>query len=99
MSRVKWIVKAEYTTKKEMEKRYRKNGRDPDEYGLEDFHEMEIAIVREDNKHGMRSCGWGDENKIILCESEGPSDYDEEDVKWFEEAAKTMCEALNKKGL
>ena len=99
MAKAKWIVKSEYTTRKEMEGRYRKNGENPDEYEIEDIHELEIAIIREDNEHGRRSCGWGDMDKIILCESEGPSDYDEKDIKWFEKVAKAMCEALNKKCL
>ena len=28
--------------------------------------EYEFAVVRADNKHGIKSCGWPDENKIVL---------------------------------
>lgn len=30
--------------------------------------EIEISVIRESNKHGQDSWGWGDEDKIILPE-------------------------------
>ena len=30
--------------------------------------EIEVSVIRQDNKHGRDSYGWADENKIILPE-------------------------------
>jgi hypothetical protein len=82
MSKSKWIVKAEYTT--------------PGNYDIKDFNEVEIAVLREDNKGGMESYGWDGMDKIILFEDEM---YTEEEMNWCKEVAETICEALNRKGL
>lgn len=33
---------------------------------------FEICVIRQDNKHGLMSYGWFDENKIMISSSGGP---------------------------
>ncbi len=33
---------------------------------------FEIVVVRDDNRHGLVSYGWIDENKLLISESAGP---------------------------
>lgn len=91
MNKSRWIVKAEYATREELEKMYK-------EHGTEDFQSVEIAVVREDNKLGQMSHGWDGLDKITLFDGYSEN-YNEEDIKWCEEVAKTICEALNQEGL
>lgn len=96
MNKSKWIVKSKFTTREEDEKLCKDQGADPEDYDIEDFNEVEIAVLREDNKGGMKSYGWNGMNKIILFEDEI---YTEEEINWCKEVAETICEALNRKGL
>lgn len=97
MSKSKWIVKSDYETREELEKLYKESGVDPDEYDIEDFNEIEISVVREDNKHGLESGGWEDKNKIVLFSD--PEERSKEDMEWYKNVAEVVCEALNQKGL
>jgi len=96
MSKSKWIVKSKYTTRKEDEQFCREQGADPEDYDIEDFNEVEISVVREDNKTGLESYGWDGQDKIILFEDEV---YTEEEINWCKEVAEAVCETLNRKGL
>ncbi len=96
MKKSKWIVKADITTRKELEEFYRGEGEDLEDYDFEDFSEVEISVVRKDNEHGQRSGGWGGMDKIILF---GADDYEEEDIKWCKKVAEVVCDALNSEGL
>jgi hypothetical protein len=96
MSRPKWIVKSEYTTREVYEHFCKDQGTDPEDYDIEDFNEVEIAVVREDNISGMKSYGWDGLDKIILS---GDDVYTKKEINWCKEVAETICEALNRKGL
>lgn len=96
MSKPKWVVKSEYTTREDNEKLCRDQGADPENYDIEDFNEVEISVVREDNKTGLESYGWDGMDKIILFEDEV---YTEKEINWCKKVAETVCEALNRKGL
>lgn len=96
MKRSKWIVNSKYTTRKEMEGFCRKAGEDPTDFEIEDYQELEISVVREDNEHDIKSYGWANEDKLVLFAS---LDINEEDLKWMEEVAATIAKALNAKGL
>ena len=98
MSKAKWIVDVKVDDPKEYVKpenfvAYK------EDYGYD--VSLEISVVREDNKHGIKSCGWGGENKIILCDTQ--LDGEEEDVKGtiklWKERAQAIADALNEKGL
>ena len=100
MKKVKWIPKVEYTSREDME-----------EFCPEDvngdsakYNEVEIAVVREDNKIGLESAGWDNENKITLfsCDTEMTASNDKEAdeiFNWWKSVAKTIADALNKKNL
>lgn len=95
--KAKWKVEAKYETKEELYTLYKDSGEDPEFYDIEDFNEVEISVVREDNKHGIESYGWGGLDKIILFDD---SDYyDKKEIEWCKQVAEAICEALNKKGL
>lgn len=96
MERTKWIVDSKYTTRKEMEDSLQENGESPDDFGIEDYQELEISVIREDNKNGIRSYGWADKDKLVLFDG---LDVDEKELKWMEEVATTIAEVLNTKGL
>ena len=91
-----WIVKSKYTTKEDAKKFYIRIGDNPKDYDIPEFHDVEISIVRKNNKHGIKSYGYGGLDKIILFEN---NDYTKKDIKWCEQVAKVICETLNKKGL
>lgn len=97
MSRSKWIVEAKFETREELEKLYKEMGADLEEQGIEDFNEVEISIIREDNELGKKSYGWDGDDKITLFDE--PEETTEESMKWYKKVAETMCEALNRKGL
>lgn len=92
----KWQVESKYTTKEEYYKFFREQGENPEDYDIDDFNEVEISVVREDNKHGIASYGWPDQDKIILFDN---GDYSKKDIEWCEQVARTVCDALNEKGL
>lgn len=96
MKRAKWVVNSKYTTRKEMEEMCKKMGDDPENFDIEDFQELEISVVREDNKHGIKSYSWADENKLVLFDN---LDVGKKELKWMEEIAATIAEALNARGL
>jgi len=59
---------------------------------------IEISVVREDNKHGLESWGWGDSHKIILFDG-GAEIECVADIEWMKKVAKTIADALNKEEL
>ena len=97
MDKPKWVVEAKYETREEIEEYHRKQGTDIEDFEIEDFNEVEISILREDNGLGKRSYGWDDDNKIILFNE--IEEVTEERMKWYKEVAETICETLNRKGL
>jgi len=107
MKRAKWIPKVEYTSREDMIACL--SGEDGDEdpedlYAIGKYNEVEIAVVREDNKFGFESAGWADEDKIALfdCDTDMEVSSDEEADKiigWWKDVASTIADALNKKGL
>lgn len=60
----------------------------------EDLSEIEIAVIRSDNKHGINSCGWEDEKKIIF---QGDT-YNAEMFMLYMKAAKTIAKSFNEEG-
>ena len=98
MPKAKWKVQVKYEMKGYVHALYEKNEMDPEDFKIEEFNEVEISVVREDNKIGIESYGWEDLNKIVLFDSDNVEFY-EEDIKWCKQVAKTVCEALNRKGL
>ena len=95
--KAKWKVEAKYKTKEELYKFYKKEGEDPEFYDIVDFNDVEISVIRENNKHGIRSYGWNDLDKIILFKDN--IEYTKKEIKWCKQVAETICEALNRKGL
>ena len=91
-----WEVLARGSTKKEMEEYYRENGEDSEDYGLEEIQEVEIAIVRKNNKLGHESYGWPGKDKIILADNEVET---KKDFEWWKKVAGILCEALNTAGV
>jgi len=59
---------------------------------------VEISAIRKDNKHGHRSWGWGDSDKIILFDG-GADIGSKADIDWMLKVAQTTVDALNKAGL
>lgn len=98
MDKVKWVVNSKYTTEEEMIALYRDiDNEDVDENEeFDSFTEVEISVIREDNEEGKESYGWDGMDKIILFDE---GDYSEEDIRWCEKVAQTICDALNEKGL
>jgi len=97
MAKAEWIVNSKYITKEELYEYYKENEEDPNDYDIKEFNEVEISVVRENNEHGIKSYGWNDMAKIILFD--GSQEYNKEDIEWCKKVAKTICKALNKKGL
>jgi hypothetical protein len=62
----------------------------------EDFEEAELSVIRKSNKHGRRSYGWDDENKIIMPDL-NPCDKGQRQKLY--RMAEVMCEAFNKEAL
>ncbi len=58
---------------------------------------IEIAIVKESNKHGQESYGWADQDKIILFKN--TQFNSKKEIEWAKKVAKTIADALNEKGL
>ena len=103
IKKAKWILKVEYSSREDMID-YLADDEDEDMYAFDKYNEVEISVVREDNKLGLESAGWDDENKITLfsCDSgiEASNDKEaDEIIKWWKEVANTIADALNKKGL
>lgn len=59
---------------------------------------VEVSVVRANNKHGLKSWGWGDSSKIILFDS-GDEIRTKADIEWMKKVAQTTADALNKAGL
>lgn len=45
---------------------------------------FEIAVVRSDNEHGIRSYGWFDENKLLISHNGGPCRWPVTQMVWDE---------------
>ena len=70
---------------------------DSDIVGTDYDISIEVSVIREDNKHGLESWGWGGREKIILF---GPGEIEcVADIDWMEKVAKTIADALNKEAL
>lgn len=98
MKKAGWVVVSNFTTRKEYEEFYKKSGRDPEDYHIDDFNEIEISVVRESDKHGQKSYGWGGNSKIILFDSPA-YDVTQIDMDWYEKVAAVFCKTLNREGL
>lgn len=98
MEKTKWIVQSWFTTREECEKYCKEKDNDPDDWDIEDFQEIEISVVREDNKHGQESYGWEDMDKIVLFD-EFDHEVTQKDMDWYQKVAKVMCDALNREKL
>lgn len=63
-----------------------------DEFGLE------ISVIRKDNEHGHNSYGWGDEDKIILWDSQGITGNSmyTGNIQWCKDVAQLLCDKMNK---
>ena len=61
-------------------------GAKPEDVDWEAPIDFEVSVIREDNKHGQDSWGWGDDTKIIL---------DVETKEFAIKAATLLCAALN----
>lgn len=95
--KAKWIVKSRYITRKKCDEFCKRHKLDPKNFkNTEDFNGVEIFVVRKNNKDGIKLCGSGDLNKIILFDN---GDYTKKEMKWCEQVAKVICDALNKEGL
>jgi len=92
--KAKWKVEAKYTTREEY---CELDCEDPEDYDIEDFNEVEISVIRENNVHGMKSYGDGGLDKIILFDDDGG--YTKENIEWCKKVAETICEILNEKEL
>lgn len=107
VKRAKWLPKVEYTSREDMIACLsdRDEDEDPEDlYAIGKYNEVEIAVVREDNKLGFESAGWDDEDKITLfsCNTEMEASNDKEAdeiIGWWKEVANAIADALNKKGL
>lgn len=69
----------------------------------EKFTDYEYSVVRENNENGIKSWGWGDENKIILFSSGiGGNDLNpvtEKQVNFAKRVATHLADVLNKESL
>jgi len=97
MKKAKWKVEAKYGTREELIKYHKRNGEDPEDFDIEEFNEVEISALREDNEFGMKSYGCGGMDKIVLFDRD--DGYTKEEIEWCKQVAETVCEALNKKEL
>lgn len=65
---------------------------------LADESEYEYSVIRESNKFGKESAGWGDEDKIILFSSDGENDLNPgtcAQIRFARKATKLLADALN----
>lgn len=97
-----WMVEVKETTRKEMEdyieeKMQMWEGVDPEDYDIHDYNEIEISVLREDNKHGIESYGWDGEDKMIVYENEEGTDKKTRDE--FIKRAHIICAAFNNNGV
>ncbi len=99
MKKAKWIADLKFTTRKEFEKTCKEQSLDPKDYDIHEYSEIEISVVREDNKRGQESYGWGDDDKIILFDGSDHEEVTREDMDWYQKVAETICKALNHEGL
>jgi len=99
MKKAKWIPRIEYTSRETLASFEEVDAEDCDKY-----NEVEIAVVREDNKLGLESAGWDSGSKITLfsCDTGLDVGDDEEADKlmnWWRDVANTIANALNEKEL
>lgn len=93
----KWKVDIKCTTKKETKEFHMLQGNKIEDSYIPYFSDVEISVLRENNKHGVISYGWDDKDKIILFGNE--EECTKEEMKWWKQVAKVFCNALNKAGL
>ena len=60
---------------------------------------IEVSVVREDNKHGFDSWGWGGSQDKIILFDDGSEIGNKADIEWMKKIVKTTADALNKAGL
>jgi len=89
MRKSKWIVCKKWMTNKQMVREYNESS---DQFN--DYHEVEISVVRKSNKFGLKSYGWNGDSKIILFSSEDDG-CNSKEVEWWVKVAEVLCEALN----
>ena len=98
-SKAKWIPFIEYSSREDLA---RFSNEIPDDF--DKYNEVEVAVVREDNKFGFESAGWPCEDKIILFGTSAGLEYDndkeaDEVMDWWTLVANVVADALNKEGL
>ncbi len=59
---------------------------------------FEISVVREDNKHGIASFGWFDENKLLITHNGGPCSWPLHTLVWDKsiKLAQEVADELNR---
>lgn len=84
----------EYERNYNMEQKYRWKVNIKGEKGSSSW---EIAVIREDNKHGFESYGWFDERKLLISHNGGPCHWPIIGTVWDRqvELAYEICERLN----
>jgi len=82
-------------TEKEASKRVHDLEKRDSEFGLE------ISVIKENNKFGHESYGWGGTNKIILWDTDGVvgNEMYTCDINWCKSVAQLLCDSMNKKGM
>lgn len=61
--------------------------------GGSDQSSFEIAVVREDNRHGISSYGWFDQNKLLISHNGGPCRWPVTKSVWGRLVAVAQAEA------
>jgi hypothetical protein len=72
--------------------------------GLEDRTEefgLEISVIKIDNEHGHESYDWGDEDKIILWDSQGIAGNEmyTGNIQWCKDVAQLLCDKMNENNM
>ena len=90
VAKIKALCAASKITKKEEKDRI--------EELEEDGVDLEISVIKIDNKHGHESGGWGDEDKIILWDSQGTisNEMYTGNIQWCRDVAQLLCDRMNK---
>lgn len=100
MKKARWKVESKYETKEELYKFYKENGTDPEDFDIGEFNNVEISVIRENDKLGSKSYGWNSMDKIILFnDSNFNPEATNKDIEWCKQVAEAFCNALNEKEL
>jgi len=105
MKTTKWIPKVEYSSREDMLDFFSLDKSENENLGeFDKYNEVEVAVIREDNKIGFESAGWNSKDKIILfsCDLGMKVSSDEEadkDIEWWRKVANVIADALNKEKL